>query len=85
MADDVIVYGISANGEQTRIGSIKNHPGAKREAITRNYFGQPTGDTADFSESNMCLFALEEYHNWLVEQGWTGPKLEVTPVTDKTE
>ena len=85
MSSDLMVYGITGDGDQILLGSIKNHPGAKREEITRNYFGQPTDDKDAFSDPNMCLMALEEYHYWLVEQGWTGPKLEVTPVKEEDD
>lgn len=78
--NEVLVYGVRADGTEELLGSIQQHPAVKRREIVANYFNAPTDDKLDCSDSNLCLWALEEYHAWLVEQGWSGPKLEITPI-----
>ena len=76
----VEVYGVNADGTEVFLGhAASTPPGIKRREIVANYFCEPNNDPDDCSEANSCLWALEDYHNWLVEQGWTGPKLEIQP------
>ena len=72
------IYGRKRDGNVELIGTAKTTPPEfKRREIVANYFEAPSGD--GYSDANCCLWALEDYHNWLVEQGWTGPKLEIEP------
>lgn len=79
--NEVQVFGIRADGTEVLLGKVEQHPAIKRREIVANYFNAPTDDKDDCSESNMCLWALEDYHSWLVQQGWTGPKLKISPMS----
>lgn len=79
--NELLVHGILADGTEVLLGKVENHPAIKRREIVANYFNAPTDDKDDCSESNMCLWALEDYHSWLVQQGWTGPKLKISPIS----
>lgn len=58
------VYGIKADGTEVLLGHFPT---------------TPSGDDDDCSDANSCLWALEQYHEWLVSQGWTGPAVNVNP------
>lgn len=76
----VEVFGVNRDGSKVHLGAAATTPPAfKRHDIVANYFEPPNGDENDYSEANCCLWALEDYHNWLVEQGWTGPAIKVEP------
>ena len=76
MSDEYKVYGVKADGTEVLLGTVKGVPPVvKRKEIVANYFWEPRGDEDD--EAHACLWALEDYHEWLVEQGWKGPGLMV--------
>lgn len=76
MSDEYKVYGVKADGTEVLLGTVKGvPPGVKRKEIVANYFWEPRGDEDD--EAHACLWALEDYHEWLVAHGWKGPGLMV--------
>jgi hypothetical protein len=76
MSDEYKVYGVKADGTEVLLGTVKGvPPEVKRKEIVANYFWEPRGDEDE--EAHACLWALEDYHEWLVEQGWKGPVLRV--------
>lgn len=82
----VEVHGVKEDGSTVFLGYAESTPPAiRRKEIVANYFEWPSDDDEDYSEANSCLWALEEYHKWLAEQGWTGPALKITPPNAKEE
>lgn len=75
------VYGRKPDGSTELIGTAPITPAIKRRDIVANFFEQPNDDPDDCSDANMCLWALEQYHEWLVSEGWTAPPLKITSVT----
>ena len=76
MSDEYKVYGVKADGTEVFLGTVKGVPSVvRRKEIVANYFWEPRGDEGD--EADACLWALEDYHEWLVEHGWKGPGLRV--------
>lgn len=53
-------------------------PGMKRSELAREFFGPLTPDESG-NDADMCLWALDLYHERLIEQGWQAPPLVVTP------
>lgn len=78
--NQIEIHGIKADGTHEFLGvAATTPPEIKRKEIVSDFFEHPSGDENDYSEANQCLWALEEYHKWLVSQGWKGPKLQVVP------
>ena len=76
MNDEYKVYGVKADGTEVLLGTVKNMPPEiKRKEIVANYFWEPRGDEDD--EAHACMWALQDYHEWLVSRGWKGPGLMV--------
>ena len=76
--DKIEIYGKKPDGSLELIGTAKTTPPEfKRREIVANHFWEPRGDEQD--EAHSCLYALDDYHEWLVGQGWTGPGLEIEP------
>jgi hypothetical protein len=79
--DTVTLIGEKPDGSAEVLGTIPTPPSIKRGQIARDYFGGCINcinpDEDDVSDAYSCLLALEEYHNWLVAQGWLAPKLEI--------
>lgn len=76
MNDTVKLVGVRADGTEEVIGSIATPPSMKREEIAREQFGELSKDESG-TDADICLWALESYHEWLVKQGWRGPPLLV--------
>lgn len=78
MSDEYKVYGVKADGTEVLLGTVKGvPPEVRRKEIVADYFWEPSGVDVDYNDANSCLWALEDYHEWLVEQGWKGPGLMV--------
>lgn len=76
MNDEYKVYGVKADGTEVLLGTVKGvPPEVKRKEIVAKYFWEPRGDEDD--EARTCLWALEDYHQWLVSHGWKGPGLRI--------
>ena len=76
--NNIELYGVKEDGTHVFIGhAATTPPEIKRREIVGNYFEKPHGD--DCSDANCCLWALEEYHKWLVSMGWSGPKMQIIP------
>lgn len=80
--DRVTVIGERADGSREIIGTAPMPPKMKMREIVRNYFGEPTCGPDDCDEASMCMYALEAYHEWILEQGWTAPPMKVSPNTE---
>jgi hypothetical protein len=76
--DRVTFVGEKADGSRDVLGTVPKPPAMKRREIVRDFFGEPGGPD-DMGEPSSCLCALEQYHDWLLRQGWTAPQLTVTP------
>ena len=70
------VIGVRTDGSAEVIGTAPVSPAIKRREIVRDYFGN---SSSEGDESDMCLWALEQYHEFLVSQGWTALPLTITP------
>lgn len=79
MTEKMNIIGVRADGSSELLGTAPISPALKRRDIVANFFEQPTGDENDCSDANSCLWALEEYHCWLVAQGWTPPAIAFEP------
>lgn len=71
----VTLVGVRADGSSKVLGSVPMPPEMKRREIVTNFFERPSDDPDDCSDANMCLYALEQYHEWLLQQGWTPPPM----------
>ena len=78
MDEQVNLIGVKADGSSDLLGTVPMPPAMKRREIVRNFFGEPGGPD-DIDDASCCLYALEQYHDWLLRQGWTPPQLVVTP------
>ena len=74
----VNVIGVKADGSADLLGSMPLTPAMKRADIAREHFGPLTPD-ASGNDADLCLWAIEQYHDWLASQGWKAPPLVVTP------
>lgn len=81
--DKVQVIGIRRDGTQEVLGTAPTPPAMRRREIARDVFGEPSsggdGWADGWSNADLCLGALEVYHEWLIAEGWTAPPLVVTP------
>lgn len=77
MTEQVTLLGENLDGCRVVLRTVPMQPGMKREDIARNYFSTTREDT----EGELCLMALNDYHEWLLSQGWIAPKIEMTPIT----
>lgn len=73
------VFGVKPNGSTDLIGTAPISHTMKMKDIVRNYIGEPSDDPDCNDEATTCLWALRDYHHWLLSQGWIAPKLVVTP------
>lgn len=73
------VLGVRHDGSSEVLGTAATPPGMKRREIVRSYFGEPNDGPDACDDASMCLYALESYHEWLIEQGWTPPLLTIKP------
>jgi hypothetical protein len=78
MSDTVNVIGVKADGSADLLGTTGLTPAMKRADIAREQFGPLTPDESG-NDADLCLWALEAYHEWLVLQGWQAPPLVVSP------
>lgn len=77
MNDTVKVIGVRRDGSSVVLGEAPMPAAMKRREIVRGFFGEPSQDE-DGTEADMCLWALEQYHEWLVAQGWQAPPVAIT-------
>ena len=70
MSDTMKLFGVKPNGETVLLGDAAITPAMKRADIAREQFGPLTPDESG-NDADLCLWALENYHKWLVAQGWT--------------
>lgn len=75
MTDKMNVLGVRADGSSELLGTVPISPRLKMREIVANFFEHPSDDDDDGSDANMCLWALEAYHEWLLAQGWTAPPM----------
>jgi len=69
MSEDVAIYGVNkSTGVMEFLGKTSTPPSMKQREIAVEYFGNFEDD--DGSDAEMMFGALEQYHNWLVSQGW---------------
>jgi hypothetical protein len=73
--ETVDVYGVSADGTQTKVGTMPMPPSMKAREIVRTYFHDI--DEENGSDGAMALWACNELVSWMEQQGWTPP-----PITD---
>lgn len=78
--DKVSVLGVRADGSSEVLGTAPMPAAMKRRDIVREQFGEPSADQCG-TDADMCLWAMEQYHDWLVAQGWTAPALSIEPAT----
>lgn len=79
--EKVDVLGVRKDGSTQIVGQTAMPPAMKMHEIVRDLFGEPAAGPLDFDEAGMCLHALETYHAWLLEQGWTPPPVVITSNT----
>lgn len=79
MNDTVNVIGVKADGSADLLGTAPMPAGMKRADLAREQFGPLSHDESG-NDADCCLWALEQYHEWLVQQGWQAPPLVVSPV-----
>lgn len=77
--EKVDLLGVRADGSSEVIGQVPMPPKMKMRDIVRDMFGEPSGDPDACDDASMCMYALECFHEWLLEQGWMPPKVAVTP------
>jgi len=78
MSDTVNLIGIKADGSSDLLGTVPTPPAMKRREIARDMCGVPSEDESG-NAGDFCLWALDQYHEWLIAQGWQAPPLVVTP------
>ena len=78
MNDTVNVIGIKADGSSDLLGTAPMPPAMKRREIAREMLGELSDDESG-TPADFCLCSMEQYHDWLVSQGWKAPQLVVTP------
>jgi hypothetical protein len=78
MSDTVNVIGVKADGSSDLLGTAPMPAGMKRREIARDMCGVLSDDESG-TAGDFCLWALEQYHEWLVQQGWQAPPLVVSP------
>jgi hypothetical protein len=78
MSDTVNLIGVKADGSAELLGTIPTPPDMKRRALAQEQFGAFAEDGFG-NDSDWCLCALDQYHEWLVAQGWKAPPLVVSP------
>lgn len=77
-SESVTVVGIKADGSSTVLGTTGLTPAMQRREIARDMCGE-LSDEEHGTAGDFCLWALEQYHEWLESQGWQPPPLVVTP------
>lgn len=82
MTKDVVEIRGVKDGIETVLGTATMPPEMKRRCITIEMFSGSLSD--DMSDASFCLYALERYHDWLVDNGWSGPTMEVIPPVQAT-
>lgn len=75
MSDTVNIIGIKADGSADLLGTAPMPPAMKRRELAQELLGPLSPDESG-NEADCCLWALELYHEWLVEHGWTAPHLK---------
>jgi hypothetical protein len=80
MNDFVNVIGIKHDGSSKILGTAPLPARMKREDLAKEQFGQLSRDGYG-NDADCCLWALEIYHEWLVQQGWMTPLLVIAAPT----
>lgn len=75
--EKVVLLGEKADGSRTVLGEVPMPPEMKQLDLARQYFSGSAAD--EDSDTAYCLYALQEYHTWLLAQGWQQPPLSITP------
>ena len=70
MDGNTVLYGADQAGNLVKIGDVQADSRAKQEELVRIYFGETSQNTEDGTEADMCAWALKEYHDWLVKEGF---------------
>ncbi len=81
MSDTVNLIGVKSDGSADLLGVIPTPPRMKRRELAQEQFGALTEDDSG-NEADCCLWALDNYHDWLVSQGWKEPPLVVQRPAD---
>ena len=74
----VNLIGVKTDGSATLLGTVPMPPEMKRREIAVEHFGSLSPDESG-NDGDLCLWALEQYHDWLVQQGWQAPVLSIAP------
>lgn len=78
MTDTVNIVGQRADGSSVLLGTAPMPPEMKRKEIARSMCGELSDDESG-TAADYCLWSMEQYHDWLVKQGWKPPELKITP------
>jgi hypothetical protein len=78
MRETMNLIGVKADGSSDLLGTVPLSPMIKRKDIAREQFGPLSPDESG-TDADCCLWALDQYHEWLVQQGWQAPPLVVSP------
>lgn len=73
--EQVNVIGMKSDGSSDLIGTIPMPPSMKMREIAKQYFGEIGPD----DDGDLCVAALEDFHAWLLKQGWVPPEQTLTP------
>ena len=66
--ETVTVIGVRRDGSSEVVGTAPLPASMKRRDIVREMFGEPSADQSG-TEADMCLWALEQYDEWLAAKG----------------
>ncbi len=80
--DTVTVLGVNADGSSTVLGTTTTPPAMKRREIAGDMCGTLSEDGSG-TPGDFCLWALEQYHEWLESR--TGFRLETVVLPAKPQ
>ena len=83
MSDEkVSLIGVRADGSSEVMGQVSMPPEMKMRDIVCNFIGRPSDDPDACDGPSTCLYAMQDFYKWLLEQGWTPPPITIFPVQE---
>jgi hypothetical protein len=78
MNDTAEIFGVKPNGETVLLGTAPITPLMKARDLIEDCIGRDY--SYEDTQESTALYICERLVKWMIDQGWTPPKVEITPV-----